>query len=188
MYDGASGDVVGEVIDQPHTGGIFAVAWSPDSQQFLTSSADQTAKIWSVASKTCLKTFTFSEGGSSIDQQQVGALWTKDHLLTLSLNGELHYLDAATGQILRNVTGHSKGLLSMVIDASAQKLYSAGFDGRLCSWETQAGLAHIVPSASSNHQINAIAMAGKQILSVALDDHMKSISTSSEALTFDVSL
>ena len=101
--------------------------------------------------------------------------------MTLSLKGDLHYLDESSFKVVRKITGHSKGLLSLAYSQTSQKLYSAGFDGRLCSWEAQAGLAQIIPQVSSAHQINSIAVtAREQILSVALDDHLKL--TESDAL------
>jgi WD40 repeat protein len=38
-----------------HTGGIFAVAWSPDSTQLLSSSADTTAKLWDISANKVVK-------------------------------------------------------------------------------------------------------------------------------------
>ena len=52
LYEGEAG---GKLVDlsevvgkDSHKGGIFAVSWSPDSKQLLTSSGDKTVKIWDV--------------------------------------------------------------------------------------------------------------------------------------------
>ncbi len=50
IYDGSTGEVVKEAdadkTENAHKGAIYAVAWSPDSKNLLTASADKTAKIW----------------------------------------------------------------------------------------------------------------------------------------------
>jgi len=50
LYDAKTGDKLKELsaAENGHSGGIFALSWSPDSTRILTSSADQTAKIWDV--------------------------------------------------------------------------------------------------------------------------------------------
>ena len=57
LYDGKTGDKVAELsaAEDSHTGGIFSIAWSPDSTQLLTSSADYTAKIWDVNAQSVVK-------------------------------------------------------------------------------------------------------------------------------------
>lgn len=53
VYDGKEGEKVAELPG--HQGSIFALSWSPDSTQILTSSADYTAKIWDVNTKQVVK-------------------------------------------------------------------------------------------------------------------------------------
>jgi WD40 repeat protein len=57
VYDGKTGDKVDELTtaENTHSAGIFALAWSPDSTQLLSSSADYTAKIWDVSAKSVVK-------------------------------------------------------------------------------------------------------------------------------------
>jgi WD40 repeat protein len=59
LYDGATGDKVADGAAQNgHTGGIFSLSWSPDSRQFMTSSADMTVKIWDVETRQAV-TYAF---------------------------------------------------------------------------------------------------------------------------------
>jgi len=53
MYDGKSGEKICELTqaENSHTGGIFSLAWSPDSKSLLTASADMTAKLWDIATQ-----------------------------------------------------------------------------------------------------------------------------------------
>lgn len=41
-----------------HTSWILDVAYSPDNEHFVSSSADHTVKVWNVQTKQCLHTFT----------------------------------------------------------------------------------------------------------------------------------
>jgi WD40 repeat protein len=57
LYDGKTGDKVDELTtaENSHAAGVFSLAWSPDSTQLLSSSADYTAKIWDVNAKAVVK-------------------------------------------------------------------------------------------------------------------------------------
>ncbi|MGH0158570.1 UNVERIFIED_CONTAM: hypothetical protein FKN15_069760 [Acipenser sinensis] len=69
---------------------MMEVSWSPDSTRLLSASGDKTAKIWDVANNSVVTTFDM---GSDVLDQQLGCLWQKDHLLTVSLSGYINYLD-----------------------------------------------------------------------------------------------
>lgn len=55
LYDGSTGDRVAEFTEGAHSGGVFAVSWSPDSKQLFTSSADSTCKIWDIETRRAVK-------------------------------------------------------------------------------------------------------------------------------------
>jgi len=48
VYDGKTGEKVGELGDPAHKGGIYGVSFSSNSLEVLTVSADKTAKIWNM--------------------------------------------------------------------------------------------------------------------------------------------
>lgn len=68
MYDGTSSDLVGEIGSPAHSGGVYAVAWSPDGKQLLTASGDKTAKLWDVETRQIVTEFVL---GTTVDDQQV---------------------------------------------------------------------------------------------------------------------
>ena len=57
LYDGKTGDKIDELTtaEGSHKGSVFALSWSPDSTQLLSSSADYTAKIWDINTKSVVK-------------------------------------------------------------------------------------------------------------------------------------
>lgn len=66
------------------------VSWSSDSTQLISASGDKTVKLWDVASGTAVTTFKL---GADVLDQQLGCLWQKNHLLSISLSGYINYLD-----------------------------------------------------------------------------------------------
>lgn len=69
---------------------LLQVSWSPDSSQLISASGDKTVKLWDVGTSTALTTFNI---GADVMDQQLGCLWQKDHLLSISLSGYINYLD-----------------------------------------------------------------------------------------------
>ena len=66
------------------------VSWSPDSSKLISASGDKTVKLWDMGTSTALTTFNM---GADVMDQQLGCLWQKDHLLSISLSGYINYLD-----------------------------------------------------------------------------------------------
>lgn len=69
---------------------VLQVSWSPDSTQLISASGDKTVKLWDVGAGTAVTTFKM---GTDVNDQQLGCLWQKDHLLSISLSGYINYLD-----------------------------------------------------------------------------------------------
>jgi hypothetical protein len=88
--------------------------------------------------------------GSDIVDQQVGCLWQEDNILSVSLSGNINYLDpanpdkprrilkvldsAASYSTLCNIIkmqGHNKGILSAVHIPEKNRIYSGSYDGRI---------------------------------------------------------
>ncbi|XP_026689046.1 actin-interacting protein 1-like, partial [Diaphorina citri] len=90
LYDGASADLVSELGNPAHKGGVYAVAWKPDGTQLLTASGDKTCKLWDIETKSAVSEFLM---GNQVEDQQVSCLWQGDYLLTVSLSGFISYLD-----------------------------------------------------------------------------------------------
>ncbi|KAI9262025.1 WD40-repeat-containing domain protein [Sporodiniella umbellata] len=178
LYDGKTGDTVDELIDDDlaHDGTVYAISWSDDSTQLLSSSADSTAKIWDIKTKTVLKTFTFGSDDDTISNQQIGNLWRGNYLLTVSLNGHIHYLNKDTGKVDRTLHGHSKALSSLAV-SDDNTLLTGSYDGRVCRWELKKGEKDIVPRViegeGHNGQVSAILCRGDEFISVGIDDTIR---------------
>ncbi|KAL1925563.1 uncharacterized protein VTP21DRAFT_446 [Calcarisporiella thermophila] len=175
LYDGKTGDKISELSSpQSHTGGIFSVSWAADSQQLLTASADMTAKIWDVKAGTVTQTFTFSTNAQNFEAQQVGCLWQGDHLVSLSLGGQLNYLDPHSGGVVRVVDGHSKAITALSYAEHFKTLFTGSYDGRVCAWENVEGNARPLENGHTN-QVTAMCVREDAVLTVGMDDTLKRI-------------
>src|SRR5699024_1333469 len=91
LYDGKTGEAKGQIGEGEHKGSIFGVSWSKDSRKFATASADKTVKIWDIEAGKVAQSWTLGgEGGTNVQDQQVGITWPagrNDNLLiSLSLS------------------------------------------------------------------------------------------------------
>jgi len=170
LYDGKNGEKTGQLGgDSAHGGTIFSCSWSDDGKSLLTCSADKTVKLWDVATQTSTTTFEF---GSAVEDQQVGVLWQGNFLVSLSLSGDLNYLDKASpSKPTKIVQGHSKPTMSVATRGSTT-FYSGDVSGRICSWDVATGVATPLANSHSN-QASALALSGENLVSAGLDDHVR---------------
>ncbi|KAI8353371.1 WD40-repeat-containing domain protein [Blakeslea trispora] len=178
LYDGKTGDKIDELTtaDGSHTGSVFALSWSPDSTQLLSSSADYTAKIWDVNTKSVVNTFEINSAFNAVDNQQVGNLWSGDYLISASLSGEFNYLDKNSGQVSRRIDGHNKAITALT--ASEQDtLFTGSYDGRIFGWnygeEGDHTIAKRVEGEGHANQVTALVSKDNELISAAMDDTIR---------------
>lgn len=207
IFDGKNGDKLYELSpnggQQPaHAGSIFSLAWDPTSQLILTVSGDKTAKIWDVEQKSLQKEFKF---GDTIEDQQVGCLWQNNYVLTLSLSGQINYLNrnAASGSspsefLDRVLKGHSKSITALdavhFVSGETPLLFSGSHEGLIVHWNSSTGQMNTIGTHSgvSQHKnlVQAIRFdsANDQLVSCGLDDVMKFISLKELKYTSEIKL
>ncbi|KPP74759.1 WD repeat-containing protein 1-like [Scleropages formosus] len=118
LYDGKTGEkIVALGGAKAHDGGVYALSWSPDSSHLISASGDKTVKLWDVAGNVAVTTFHL---GTDVLDQQLGCLWQKEHLLSISLSGYINYLD-------RNNPNRPLRTLKIAVDGDDQ-LVSCGMD------------------------------------------------------------
>ncbi|CAG0914909.1 unnamed protein product [Notodromas monacha] len=129
LYDAKTSELVGQIGDPAHKGGIYGLCWSPDSKQLLTASGDKTCRIWDVATKQSVAEFVM---GDSVDDQQVSCLWQGEHLLTVSLSGFITYLNVNDPRENERISGqgHGNQVNDLTVTASG-KVISCGIDDSL---------------------------------------------------------
>lgn len=182
LYDGKTGEPTKEVGEGVHTGSIFAVSWAKDSKRFVTASADQTVKVWDAEGGKCVQSWRIGEEGAvSIPDQQVGVVWPQGRsdglIISLSLSGDLNYLNEGSEKPFKVVQGHNKSITAMGIgsDALGKTLLTGSFDGRICSWDVTKGISTVVDGQPHSNQVTQLTSESGKTYSVAWDDTLRTV-------------
>jgi serine/threonine protein kinase/WD40 repeat protein len=135
IWDAATGEQL--AVWQGHQSPVQSVSTSPDGKWVATMEENGTLILWDTATGTPAHTFPnlIQEGGNTIfspDSQRL--------LIADSIASKLHLLDIATGQIIREFTGHN-GFIRYIDFSSDNRhiVSSAGADGNIFVWDIETG-------------------------------------------------
>lgn len=182
LYDGKTGEVKSELTDSDgHNGSIFGVSWSKDSRSIVTCSGDRTVKTWDVDAGKVTHTWTFGDTLNVADQQ-VGVVWPSradGTIISLSLSGDLNYLNASSSKPAKVLSGHSKNITALTVAGadSQPTLWTGDYEGRLCAWDVSKGTAETVEGEGHGAIISGVAAIqtsdNPKIFSVGWDDKIR---------------
>lgn len=165
--------MVGEIGSPAHSGGVYAVAWSPDSRQLLTSSGDKTAKLWDVETRQVVSEFKL---GDTVDDQQVSCLWQNNYLLSVSLSGFINYLDVNNpAKPIRIIKGHNKPLTVLTLSEDRGTIFTGSHDGFVTSWYAESGENNRVEGIGHGNQINGMKVYKDMLYTCGIDDSLKKV-------------
>ncbi|XP_064821709.1 WD repeat-containing protein 1-like [Oncorhynchus masou masou] len=175
LYDGKTGEKICALGGaKAHEGGVYAVSWSPDSSQLISASGDKTVKLWDVGTSTALTTFNM---GADVMDQQLGCLWQKDHLLSVSLSGYINYLDKSNpDRPLRTIKGHSKSIQSLTVHKSGGRsyIYSGSHDGHINYWDAETGENNDFSGKGHSNLVTKMAVDdADQLVTCSMDDTVR---------------
>ncbi|KAJ2747070.1 WD40 repeat-like protein, partial [Coemansia sp. BCRC 34301] len=176
LYDGKTGALVRQVAktcDKPHAGSIYAVAWSPDSKFIVTSSGDRTCKFWDIVDDKLVSTVEISSVASP-EHQQVGNLWAGEHIISLSLSGDINTIQMGADRPVKVVTGHQKAITAATLTPGGS-LFTGSYDGKLCAWDLSSGDAQMIegPKIDAKPEDMAAAASGNIVALGFIDDAMR---------------
>ncbi|RHY17122.1 hypothetical protein DYB28_000206 [Aphanomyces astaci] len=160
-------------VVRAHTGAITALALSPRSDSFVTTSTDGTIRVWDVTTGT--QTYEFQD-----DDRAATAIAyhpRRDVVAVGFASGTLRLFDIPTMQIHETYQQHRGAVASVVYGRSA--CYSSGGDDRqLCCYQAHATTVHMVNCAFPDGQghlaldttLKLVAVVGKDALAIELRD------------------
>lgn len=180
VFDGKTGEMKKEIVG--HKAAIYHFCWNEAGTQILTASADKTCKIFDIESGEATTTFTI---GDTVNDMQMGCVWHKDYLLSVSLSGAINYLDATNpakpSQILQ---GTKSGFKDLQVSPAAGKFFTVDVDGQLASWDMSSGIATWFTGKGHNLKplvSLAVSCDGATVYTVGLDDKLLASKTDGTA-------
>eukprot|EP00056_Hartaetosiga_gracilis_P021022 m.22401 g.22401 ORF g.22401 m.22401 type:complete len:597 (-) comp8836_c0_seq1:2086-3876(-) len=180
LYDGKTGETIAELKDgdKAHTRGIYGLAWSPCSTRVMSCSADATVKVWDAENKELFTTFKFED---SVDNHQLGCLWQGETLISVSLNGNINYLNLASPDApSRVVIGHSKAITAVASTVDSGVAYTSSYDGKVCKFDLSTGIASAVGNAFDN-SVLAMSIGSNGVTATTVSDNFAVIPSDGNA-------
>jgi WD40 repeat protein len=107
--------------------------FNPNGNILASGSADQTVKLWEVATGVCLKTFQIEGAIGSIAFAPNGCY------LGVKTGDIVQLWDTTTYQCLNTFQGHKDVLSVIAFSPDSRTLASGNFDGTIKLWDLQSG-------------------------------------------------
>lgn len=184
LYDGKTGDAIGELSDGAHTGSIMACSWSTDSKFLSTSSADCTVKLWDVEARKATTTWNL---GAGVNNQQVGNTWSGERdIVSLSLFGDLNVFDPRIGnKPARIIQAPQKAITSISPSSKSGTFFAGSADGRVLSYSETNYESTLLQGSSHSNLVVAMApsLVDGKVYSAGLDDHVREIGNDGTGFT-----
>ncbi len=154
-----------------HVGEITSVAYSPDGQRILTGSADQTARVWDVATGQPL---LLIQGHG---QEVTSAAYSSDgqRIVTASLDGTARIWDASTGKPVLDLAGHTGSVFAAAFSHDVKQIVTASKSTNgsqaltVAVWDASSGAKlRVLEEKSLGHGLSAVAFSrdGQRIAAI----------------------
>jgi WD40 repeat protein/serine/threonine protein kinase len=117
-----------------HTDMIMSIAFSPDGQFLASGSWDHTVRLWDVATRKLVRTFT---GPAQVDCVTFSSDGRR--IATGGQDKMVRIWDAASGQAIRTLKGHSDDVMRLAFSPDGRRLVSAGYDRTVRLWDVDNG-------------------------------------------------
>lgn len=153
-----------------HSKGVNDVSLSADGRLAISTSLDETIKVWDVTSKRELRTIKTGEGGHHhIDLSADG------RLAISAPDGKILYIwDVNTGHQLHVLNGHSLNIKSVAMSKDGRLAISASSDQTLKVWQVATGKElHTLRGHNGGVSDVALSPDGLLAISVSSDNTVK---------------
>ncbi|KAG8195533.1 hypothetical protein JTE90_019521 [Oedothorax gibbosus] len=168
---------VAEFGSPAHSGGIYAISWSPDGTKLLTASGDRSCKVWDASTFEVISEFKL---GHDIMDQQVSCLWQGQYLLSVNLAGFITYLDVNNPEKpIKIVKGHNKSITALTISPDKSTIYTASHDAAVMHWDAKTFDHDRVQGVGHTNQVQDMAATQNNVYTGSFDDTLKAVNASS---------
>lgn len=157
------------ILQAGHYAAVNVMQFSPDGQLLLTSSSDETLKLWDVAAGRELRVFDRQSGRAaafSPDSKMVASAY-KD--------GTIRLWDVASGKEMRRLTGKRGEMTSLALSPDGLRIVAAYFGEMFATlWDAQTGreIARLEGS-SRTARVVAFSRDGRMIARGSDDNSVK---------------
>ena len=151
---------------QGHYQGVFALAFSPDGSILASGAADNTAKLWDVASGREIRTLGPNYGAVSLAFSPNGRI-----LAIGTLDQKIKILDPASGREVRVLSGHSGAIWSIAISPDGRILASGSDDHTIRLWDLESGQPLATLGGFSRQVLSVAFSPNGQLLAANSEDH-----------------
>ncbi|KAL4810318.1 WD40-repeat-containing domain protein [Aspergillus unguis] len=131
VWDRHTGALVKRLLG--HRGPVNAVQLRGDL--IVSASGDGVAKLWNVASGLCVKEFSSKDRGLACVEFSHDART----VLTGGNDQSIYQFDANTGQLVREIEGHTGLVRSLHLDSVNQRIVSGSYDMSVKVFDAQTG-------------------------------------------------
>jgi serine/threonine protein kinase/WD40 repeat protein len=165
----------GEVTAEWETkSAVDDLAWSPDGTQIATVVGGESLaelNIIETDTQECVLRIDFREGnylpfwGDGFRPSSICYLPNKPHVVVGGANGISMVIDAETGQLLKELSGHTSAVLAIAVSPDGSRIATASFDSTVRLWSANSGqLMHTFRDYSK--PVNSIAFSndGKNLV------------------------
>jgi WD40 repeat protein len=153
-----------------HSDMVKAVAITPDGKQVISSSWDNTLKVWNLV--TGEEQFTLTGHSSSV--YAVAVTPDGKQVISASSDNTLKVWNLVTGEEQFTLTGHSNSVRAVAVTPDGKQVISASSDNTLKVWNLVTGEEQFTLTGHSG-RVNAVAVTpdGKQVISSSDDKTLK---------------
>lgn len=123
-----------------HAAAVTGVAYSPDGRHIVTSSADNSARVWKAASGERTLTLTGHAGAV----RSVAYSADGNSIATASDDGTVRLWDGAAGREKMVLQGHSDGARAAAFSPDGRRVASASADATVRVWDADSGQSQLV--------------------------------------------
>jgi len=130
-----------------HKDRVGHVAFSSDGRQLVSSSVDNTARVWDVRDRRCTRTLSGHKGNV-----RVAAFSPNGKLIaTGGADNQIRIWDAASGDCLRTIAAHYRDVIALAWLDDGKRLVSGGAGTWVRIWDAETGKRERSLSGHTSH-------------------------------------